>query len=215
MAEPWAFPDKPYAGTVKKSSSKQERTGCAALHLIQSTTCLRQFFALYLDDQSSQATTFIAPWCCDRHNNTSFDLSTYFLGSQYTGISALEDLATDPSKKRPRNRYQAMDEHWPLLKKLREWRTSAHGRDPQRSVQPITWLCDDDALNALSKAHPDNLRSQDNIIKLLDKTEEWGSDCGAAIFAIISKFNSGTMTSSSSRPAKRSKASSSSAISIQ
>ncbi|KAF9219319.1 hypothetical protein BS17DRAFT_717772, partial [Gyrodon lividus] len=67
MAEPWAFgtslddkpfdrmdPDKPYAGTVKKSSSKQERTGCAALHLIQSTTCLRQFFALYLNDQSSQ-----------------------------------------------------------------------------------------------------------------------------------------------------------------
>ncbi|KIK90530.1 hypothetical protein PAXRUDRAFT_801399 [Paxillus rubicundulus Ve08.2h10] len=53
MAEPWAFstsldekpfdcmdPDKPYTGTVKKSSSKQEWTGCAVLHLIQSTTCL-------------------------------------------------------------------------------------------------------------------------------------------------------------------------------
>jgi hypothetical protein len=45
-------PDKPYAAILKKNSSKKDRTGCAALRYAQSTTCLREFFAKYLDDQT-------------------------------------------------------------------------------------------------------------------------------------------------------------------
>lgn len=67
MLEPWALgldlvehddhtsdPDRPYAGIVKKNSSKQDRTGYASLRFSQSRSCLRKFFAEYLDDQSPE-----------------------------------------------------------------------------------------------------------------------------------------------------------------
>jgi hypothetical protein len=111
MIEPWALesslgeddqdtdgptddPDRPWAGTVKKNSSKQDRTGLAALRFAQSEVCLRQFLGEYLDDQSPGgdsghsdgnsiltkliASLYTAPWCCDRHENT-FDLSFFFM----------------------------------------------------------------------------------------------------------------------------------------
>ena len=65
MVKPWAFelqleqnkldtgnPDKPNVGTIKKNSTKQERTGCAAIQFVQSKTCLREFLATYLNDQT-------------------------------------------------------------------------------------------------------------------------------------------------------------------
>ncbi|KAF9234844.1 P-loop containing nucleoside triphosphate hydrolase protein, partial [Melanogaster broomeanus] len=82
MVEPWVLelpaslgdddsdandPDRPWAGAVKKNSSKQDRTGLAAIGFIQSRTCLRQYLAKYLDDQSPGALLYTALWCCDRH----------------------------------------------------------------------------------------------------------------------------------------------------
>lgn len=49
-------PDRPHAGTVKKNSSKQDRTGHAMIQLVQSTMCLREFFNEYLDDHTSSGT---------------------------------------------------------------------------------------------------------------------------------------------------------------
>lgn len=46
-------PDKPYTITaLKKNPSKRDRTGCAVLRYVQSKTCLREFFAKYLNDQT-------------------------------------------------------------------------------------------------------------------------------------------------------------------
>ena len=47
-------PDKPYAGTLKKNSSKQDRTSMASLQFVQSDTCLRKSFAEYLGDHSPE-----------------------------------------------------------------------------------------------------------------------------------------------------------------
>ncbi|KIJ06385.1 hypothetical protein PAXINDRAFT_48851, partial [Paxillus involutus ATCC 200175] len=65
MVEPWALelqlenndfnsgdPDRPNIGSVKKNSSKQERTGCAAIQFLQSMSCLREFLATYLNDRT-------------------------------------------------------------------------------------------------------------------------------------------------------------------
>ncbi|KAH0831172.1 hypothetical protein J3R83DRAFT_13749 [Lanmaoa asiatica] len=46
--------DKPYAGLVKMNSSKQDRTSIASLQFVQSKTCLREFFAGYLGDNSPE-----------------------------------------------------------------------------------------------------------------------------------------------------------------
>ena len=65
IVEPWVFglqlddnvldssnPDRPIISTIKKNLSKQERTGRAAIQFVQSKTCLREFLAMYLDDQT-------------------------------------------------------------------------------------------------------------------------------------------------------------------
>ncbi|KAF8834573.1 hypothetical protein BDN67DRAFT_873768, partial [Paxillus ammoniavirescens] len=97
MLEPWTLelnlvdndrdmmdPDRPYVGMVKKNSSKQDRTGCAALRFAQSQSCLHKFLAEYLDDQLPEALLYTVPWCCDRHEDSGFDLSTFFHGKIYT-----------------------------------------------------------------------------------------------------------------------------------
>ncbi|KAF8432233.1 P-loop containing nucleoside triphosphate hydrolase protein, partial [Boletus edulis BED1] len=93
MFEPWALnvkleneasisddPDQPINRVVKKNSSKQERTGHAMIRYIKSATCLRKCFSKYLNDQNPSVTEFSVRWCCDRHVNSGFNLSTFFPG---------------------------------------------------------------------------------------------------------------------------------------
>lgn len=67
LVEPWVLqlavdnhdvgsddPDRPLAGTVVKNSSKQDRTGHAAIRFAQSETCRRVFLSKYLDDKTSE-----------------------------------------------------------------------------------------------------------------------------------------------------------------
>ena len=73
MVEPWAleltlvgedgqisdlYPDRPYVGIVKKTSSKLDRTGYAYLRFAQSKTCLHKLFAEYLNDQSLEGHSY-------------------------------------------------------------------------------------------------------------------------------------------------------------
>jgi hypothetical protein len=64
MVDPWVLqhevqvdertstdPDRPSAGVITKTSSKQDRTGCASIRFARSTTCRRSFLMEYLDDQ--------------------------------------------------------------------------------------------------------------------------------------------------------------------
>ncbi|KAF8432363.1 hypothetical protein L210DRAFT_962264 [Boletus edulis BED1] len=73
MVEPWALklslesisitdPDQPFVLTVKKNSSKQERTSMASTQYVQSQDCLRQFFAIYLGDESQRGKYFYSLW---------------------------------------------------------------------------------------------------------------------------------------------------------
>ena len=48
----WSDPDQPNVLPLKKTSSKQERTSRASLHFVRSETCLREFIARYVDDQT-------------------------------------------------------------------------------------------------------------------------------------------------------------------
>ena len=77
MFEPWALqvqlpaaddigsdPDRPIAGMVKKTSSKQDRTSCACIQFVQSSTCLRGFLASYLKDDGPSGLTVQSLCCC-------------------------------------------------------------------------------------------------------------------------------------------------------
>ncbi|KIK40440.1 hypothetical protein CY34DRAFT_24809 [Suillus luteus UH-Slu-Lm8-n1] len=159
MVEPWALeleltdkhddindPDKPYAGMIKKNSSKQDRTGCAVLRYIQSKTCLREFYAKYLYDE------------------TPADIVA---------------VTSQPAKRR-QNQLRDKNEHDILYERLSDWRAREHAVHPLQSVQPITWLCDNNGLELLSKTHPNNLRS----------TEEWRETCGQRLLEVINQFTS-------------------------
>ena len=74
MVEPWALelslvgengqmlsdsdPDRPYAGMVKKTSSKSNCTGYTSLQFAQSKICLHKLFAEYLNDQSPEGYSY-------------------------------------------------------------------------------------------------------------------------------------------------------------
>ncbi|KIK79986.1 hypothetical protein PAXRUDRAFT_36316 [Paxillus rubicundulus Ve08.2h10] len=166
MVEPWALtvdlqnaatnsddPDKSYTGTVKKSSSKQDRTGCAMFHFAQSTTCMPLNF---------------------------------FLRDIYTGQFSEENLM---SAKRKRIQYCAKEDRSPLFDTLISWRNKAHTQHPHHSVQPAMWLLDDNRLNLLSKTHPSNIHSAQDIIDLLQETVEWGTNYAQQLFNVITRFN--------------------------
>ena len=74
MVEPWALelslvgadgqmlsdldPDRPYAGMVKKTSSKSDCTSYAPLQFAQSKICLHKLFVEYLNDQSPEGYSY-------------------------------------------------------------------------------------------------------------------------------------------------------------
>ncbi|KAG1891422.1 P-loop containing nucleoside triphosphate hydrolase protein [Suillus subluteus] len=219
MVEPWALeleltdkhdddndPDKPYAGVIKKNSSKQDRTGCAVLRYIQSKMCLREFYAKYLRDETPAgdieqphplfdftdafplALHYISQYCCDRHSsNHDFNLSQFFLGPMYTG--GIVATTSQPMKHR-RNQLRDENERDLLHERLSDWRAQEHALDPLRSVWPITWICDDNDLELLSKTHPNNLRSARDITNILHETEEWGETYGQRLLEVINQFTS-------------------------
>ncbi|KAH0826952.1 hypothetical protein J3R83DRAFT_4610 [Lanmaoa asiatica] len=201
MYEPWVLdvkldtlhldaedPDRPYAETVKTNSSKHNRTGFAMIQLIQSTTCLREFFNEYLDDHTSSAQHYSTRWCCDRHPGSDFKLATFFLGEIYT--SQLSSEAEAPAAtKHKRVQYRAREDRPNLLDTLEAWRCEAHIQDPYRSVRPITWICDDDELDLLSKTHPSKIGSAQDIVDLLQETAEWGIEFGQQLFDVIDQFD--------------------------
>ena len=57
-------PDQPITGTVKKTSSKQDRTSRTCVRFVQSRTCLRAFLAGYLKDDSASGLTVQSLCCC-------------------------------------------------------------------------------------------------------------------------------------------------------
>ncbi|KII95827.1 hypothetical protein PLICRDRAFT_26163 [Plicaturopsis crispa FD-325 SS-3] len=91
MIEPWAYkaeldgddlnddPDKPHRPKPKDGNrTKQDRIGRASLAYAQTDGCLRQFWATYLNDNSSTALDYTNKWCCDRHPGNEFDLQSFF-----------------------------------------------------------------------------------------------------------------------------------------
>ena len=191
MYEPWAVtlvtegssdavdPDRPFAGIIKKNSTKQDRTGLATLKFIQSSTCLRAFFARYLGDDSPTgflvilnrfvryhslipyvAQDFSTHWCCDRHPENGFDLSSFFPGPIYHANSnSIKANTTEmiTSKQTSRPKLCPVKERDELESCLISWRRQKHETDPLCSVRSLASYCDDTSIKLLSKTPPSTL----------------------------------------------------------
>ena len=90
--------------------------------------------------------------------------------------------------KHKRKQLRAKDDRPNLLEKLIIWREEPHSKDPYRLIRLETWICDDSGLELLSKTHPSNIQSVQDIVDLLHETDkhmEFGSD----IYTTIIRFD--------------------------
>ncbi|KAF8151358.1 P-loop containing nucleoside triphosphate hydrolase protein [Crassisporium funariophilum] len=75
-------PDRPRT-KLGIHSRAQERAPLLAIQLVRSRTCLRKFYADYLDDHAVDALKHLHRFCCDCHNN-GFDLGSLLPGRLFT-----------------------------------------------------------------------------------------------------------------------------------
>ncbi|KAF8486547.1 P-loop containing nucleoside triphosphate hydrolase protein [Russula emetica] len=164
LYEPWAMtadlsslkcdlndPDQPLQA-LTKTSKKPERTGAAMYQLIQSSNCIRRFFANYLCDGTPTAVDFTNQFCCDRHGD-GFNLFDFFPGKIRTAESLVfVDQGVNAATSRPK--YRPVKEREPLKATLYAWRSRVHRNDPLRGT-PQTSLTNVNQLKTLVGAGSD------------------------------------------------------------
>ena len=104
-----------------------------------------------------------------------------------------------------RNQLHAKEDRSGLLKRLLTWRDETELKDPFKSTRPATYICDDPGLELLSKIHPSNIRSAQDIIDLLHETSEWGMEFALDLYATIHCFDKARFQKAlmNARPAKQ------------
>lgn len=134
------------------------------------------------------ALQYTTPWCCDRHEDSNFHLSYFFLGDP-DHLHIIFQPAGPGRVKRKRKSLRTKADQQPLYEKLVAWRSEAHAHHEDQTVYPLTWICDDQGLELLSKTHPDGLQSTQDIVNLLDETEEWACEFAGQVLDVIQQFN--------------------------
>ena len=77
----------------------------------------------------------------------------------------------------------------PLQCHLRAWHSKAHLLDPLRTVQPLSFICDNKSIVKLSTLHSDKVTCVLDIVQALEETEEWEEEWGAQVFDVIQAFD--------------------------
>ncbi|KAJ6550622.1 hypothetical protein DFH09DRAFT_1319799 [Mycena vulgaris] len=199
MIEPWVLdmdlstapidpddPDRPFsdAALTKKTPTKKERTGRAAIHFATCGHCVRVLLAAYFQDNSPEALEYTGRWCCDSddHLGNTFTLERLFLSPVYTGTVATEAV------KRKRNKYRLTKDRPELEARLIAWRTESHSNFVLQFVCPPSFILDDSAVKKLSMACPEIITSAASVTSLLGQSPEWDGLWAKGIFELISKF---------------------------
>ncbi|KAF8054015.1 P-loop containing nucleoside triphosphate hydrolase protein [Lyophyllum atratum] len=174
-------PDRP-RGPLKPTSNARERAAYSSVQLVQCQECIRVFFAAYLNDTSSNALDFLTEFCCDRHQDSVFDLSDFLPGPIYTG-----DPPVGPIKRKKPPVYRNKKDRYALDACLITWLkiTTQDGRraayDILASLQRRT----------LVRAQPKSINCPAAITKLLGETDEWARDWAEPLFKIVTEYDKG------------------------
>lgn len=82
-----------------------------------------------------------------------------------------------------------MDLRDELERRLRNWRKVVHSDDPVFCSFSDQFLLTDDSIVVLAKAKLTDLANEDDIVTLLEESDEWKSDFAAEVFSIINEYN--------------------------
>ncbi|KDR79157.1 hypothetical protein GALMADRAFT_63303 [Galerina marginata CBS 339.88] len=186
-------PDRP-RDKLKVNSQRRERAPYSSVRLVQRPTCLRQFYAEYLNDHSATAVKYTSQFCCDRHDD-GFDLQLFLPGTLYkiTGEKRKADsLADGPSTKlRPKADRIILDN------KIIEWLKSEIEQDP--IGRPYYHILSDDQKKTLVRISSKDLQSSSTITNALDETEEWATQWASKLFVLIFEHDLATKEASKAK----------------
>ncbi|KAG8215553.1 hypothetical protein J3R82DRAFT_7388, partial [Butyriboletus roseoflavus] len=98
-----------------------------------------------------------------------------------------EEIPT--ATKHKQTQYHAKEDHLGLFDTLLTWQNEAHAHNPNHFSQSTTEILDDKELNLLSKIHPSDIISAQNLTNSLQETSEWELDVRQQIFNTIRQFN--------------------------
>ncbi|KAJ7918087.1 hypothetical protein B0H13DRAFT_2438749 [Mycena leptocephala] len=206
MVEPWVYtasldavdpnsvdPDRPIAGRLTKLSRKPARAGLAMIQYARSTVCLRDAISRYLADNSCDALAISTQWCCDLDHPDDparkFDKHTFFpgrfvyaddKGAIYAGDNDEADRAHLNAPKTKKRKAKGPPNR--LYKTKSAPGLHLHTR-PIHFVQYTPLL--------FHPRHEGNYGALDRTSRPPQETEDWGTDWGAGILAVISSYDAG------------------------
>lgn len=198
-------PDRPRQD-LRPSSQRRERAPYSSLRLVQSSTCIREYFAQYLNDTTesgkyvihliyfnffkgakiSTARNYTTMFCCDRHQD-GFLLQDHLPGKIYKeGGVKRKEAPANTSKYRPVKDRPALD------LKIIAWLEQVLANDElMRSSYDI--LADEQRL-LLLRIPPKDIVSPLSIVRALDETEEWASTFADQLFKLIHDHDASIIT---------------------
>ncbi|KAF8055298.1 P-loop containing nucleoside triphosphate hydrolase protein [Lyophyllum atratum] len=171
-------PDRP-RGLLKPNSNSRERAAYSSVKLI-GCECLRSFFATYLDDTTENALDFITKFCCDRHEDTIFDLADFLPGKIYTG-----DPPLPPTKRKKAVKYRAKKDRNRLDALLVNWLQTVTQDGYQEAYDILAFP----QRFTLVRTLPKLIRSPADLARLLGETEEWQLEWAASLFELVSGYD--------------------------
>ncbi|TRM66783.1 P-loop containing nucleoside triphosphate hydrolase protein [Schizophyllum amplum] len=182
-------PDFPVGRSLTKKSSARERAGYASVHIAQDDTlCIREYFARYLNDETSEALEYTTPFCCTRHG---LDLSSALPQPLYTA-----PLKEEKRKRGPRSKYRKPAEREILEPLLQEWRERAHEQDNLAHVYPAYYILSDVHIETLCRALPSTVKTAADVTALLQRSSDWAALWAQGLADLITNFDTTRATTS-------------------
>ncbi|KAJ7697338.1 hypothetical protein B0H17DRAFT_1197391 [Mycena rosella] len=150
---------------------------------------------------SPEALEFRGPWCCDStkaHPGSTFNLQKLFLGPIF-----VTPVTTETRKRKASNKYRPTGERPALTQLLVDWLSATHAKSPLRFVRPPSFILDDVAIAALSRALPSSLSSASSVTELLHQTPEWHGLWAESVCAIIAGYKPEVVKDGTKEPAAK------------
>jgi hypothetical protein len=88
-----------------------------------------------------------------------------------------------------RRTYRKVDLRNELERRLRNWRKVVRSDDPVFQSFPDHFLLTDDSIVVLAQAKPADLANEDDVVTLLEESDEWKNDFAAEVFSVIDEYN--------------------------
>jgi hypothetical protein len=183
-----------------KKSTCRERASYFSVKTIKGQVCIRESYAEYLGDKSTEgryliliiflytliypcsALLFTTPYCCERHEG--FVLQNFLPGPIFTG-----NLQPGLLKRKVAERGRPMDNRALLDKRLIEWLEQVHESDPLRSVRPPHIILSPLHRQILVRKQPKHIRNATDITAILEQTDEWAEEWQEKVYQVIQQFD--------------------------